>query len=246
MTGRRMWMVVAAGLAAALVAGCASMGGVETPPDEMLAGSWVLNRQESAGQPGDSAGWRGGEDAGRRGRSGGGWGGRGGVPGGGGLPGGGGFGGRGGTGGRGGYPGGGMRGGMRGGGGRAPDFAAMRAAFQSILGRQDHFTLEVHDTWAVLQPADGPVIHLTLDGKWHELALPGGVDAKTRAAWRDHGLVIEHEHEGGMKIRESFNRNPGTDRLVATVTISGVGPGSRTLVDVYDAGDAAQTPAAVH
>lgn len=211
MTRRGTWTAGAVALAVTLAGGCASMGGAKTPPNEALAGSWVRDADASApGQPGDSAGWRG-----REGRRGGRFPGRGGYPGGAG------------------YPGGGGGRGMR--GGRPPvDFAAMRAAFQSILGRQGRLILEVRSDSAVIQPSNGPVIRLPLDAQWHETTLPGDVQVKTRAAWRDHGLVIEHEHEGGLKVREEFTRNPGAKRLVDTLTISGVGPGSRTMVEVFD------------
>jgi hypothetical protein len=219
MMATRMWKVGAVTVLAALTSACASMGGKKTDPDESLAGSWVMNEAASeTGFPGDSAGW--GSAGGHGGRTGTGTGGRGGRAGGGGM-----------SGGRGGMGGGG--GGMRG-GAAAVDFAAVRAALESIMARQERLVLHLDDEVVQIRASTGVPVRLGLDATWQEVTLPGGAEAHARAAWRNHGLVVEHRHDGGITVRETFIRQRGTDRLVVTIRVSGAGPTHRDMVVVYD------------
>jgi hypothetical protein len=218
----RMWKVGALTLLVALASACATMGGKETNPDESLAGAWIMNAADSdSGLPGDSAGW--GSAGGHGGRTGAGSGGRGRRAGGGGMP-----------GGPGGISGGG--GGMRGGGG-AVDFAAVRAAFESIMARQERLDLQIADDMVQIRGSTGAPVRLGLDARWQEVTLPGGADADARAAWRNHGLVVEHRHKGGITVRETFTRQRGTDRLFVTIRVSGAGPTARDMMVVYEQED---------
>jgi hypothetical protein len=214
----RMWKVGAVTLLVGLSSACASMGGKKTDPDKSLAGSWVMNVADSeTGLPGDSAGW--GSARGHGGRTGAGGGGRGGMSGG--------------MGGRGGMGGGGGGGGMRG-GANAVDFAAVRAALESIMARQERLVLDIEYDMIRIRAPTGALIQLSLDARWQEVTLPGGADAHARAAWRNYGLVVEHTHKGGITVRETFIRQRGTDRLVVTIRVSGAGPAHGHMVVVYD------------
>jgi hypothetical protein len=218
----RMWKVGTLMVLIASTSACATMGGKKTDPDGSLAGAWVLNAAESDFDlPGDSASW--GSGGGHGGRSGAGSGGRGGGAGGGGM-----------SGGRGGMSGGG--GGMRGGGG-AVDIAAVRAAFESIMARQERLVLHIAEDIVQIRSPTGVPVRLALGARWQEVTLPGGADADARAAWRDHGLVVEHRHQGGITVRETFARQRGTDLLVVTIRVSGAGPAARNMVVVYDPED---------
>jgi hypothetical protein len=217
----RMWQAGAVTVLAALTSACASMGGKQTDPDGSLAGSWVMSATASeAGLPGDSAGWASVEGHGGRTGAGAGSGGRGGRAGGGGM-----------SGGRGGMGGGG--GGMRGGAG-AVDVAAVRAALESIMARQERLVLHLEDDVVQVRASTETPVRLGLDARWQEVTLPGGAEAHARAAWRNHGLVVEHRHNGGITVRETFIRQRGTDRMVVTIRVSGAGPTHRETVVVYD------------
>jgi hypothetical protein len=218
----RMWKVGALTLLVALTSSCATMGGKKTNPDESLAGVWIMNAADSdSGLPGDSASW--GSAGGHGGRIGAGSGGRGGRAGGGGMP-----------GGPGGMSGGGA--GMRGGGG-AVNFAAVQAALESIMARQERLVLHIADDHVQIRASTGAPVRLSLDARWQEVTLPSGADADARAAWRNHGLVVEHRHKGGITVRETFARQRGTELLVVAVRVSGAGPTAREMVVVYEQED---------
>jgi hypothetical protein len=106
------------------------------------------------------------------------------------------------------------------------EFAAVRAALESIMVRQERLVR--------IRAPTGTLIQLSLDGRWQEVTLPGGADAHARAAWRNHGLVVEHTHTGGITVRETFIRQRGMDRLLVTIRVSGAGPAHGDMVVVYD------------
>jgi hypothetical protein len=210
----RVWKVGAVTALAALTSACASMGGKRTEPDESLAGSWVMNVTDSeTGLPGEGASRGSGGHGGRAGAGGG-------RAGGDGM-----------SGGRGGMGGG--AGGMRGG---APtvDFATVRAAFESILARHERLVLHIEHDVVQVHASTGAPIRLRLDARWEEVTLPSGAAVHARAAWRNHGLVIDHRHDGGITVRETFTRQRGTDRLIVTISVNGAGPTHRDMVAVYD------------
>jgi hypothetical protein len=175
----RVWKVGAVTALAALTSACASMGGKRTEPDQSLAGSWVMNVTDSeTGLPGDSAS-RG--SGGHGGRAGAGSGGRGGRAGGGGM-----------SGGRGGMGGG--AGGMRG-GAPAVDFATVRAAFESILARQERLVLHIEHDVVQVRASTGAPIRLRLDARWEE-------ETFTRQRGTDRLIVTISVHGAGPTHRD--------------------------------------------
>jgi hypothetical protein len=200
-------------LSAALCA-CGSRGNSSDPtPRPSLAGSWVLNAEESeepVEQLADGRGGGGGRTpAGGRGRTGGG--GRGGMGGGG-------------------------RGGMGRGddtGGMQERAAQIRAVIQSLTEGRRRIALKQSDSTVLLTYGDGTPIESLTDGKEREKAVGGMGRIKVKAEWQDGWLIVERKLEGGIKVREEFMRAPDSPRLITTTIITGL-PRDLKFRSVYD------------
>jgi hypothetical protein len=200
-------------LSAALCA-CGTRGNRSDPtPRPSLAGSWVLNAEESekpAEQLDDGRGGGGGRmPAGGRGRLG--DGGRGGM----------GSGGRSGTG----------RGGDT--GGMQERAAQIRAVIQSLEEGRKRIALKESDSTVLLNYGDGTPIESLTDGNEREKAVSGMGKIKVKAEWQDGQLIVERKLEGGIRVREEFMRAPDSPRLITTTIITGL-PRDLKFRSVYD------------
>ena len=176
----------------------------EAPPD--LSGDWQLN-EELSEDP---------REAMRRSRSG-----RGGF----GAQGRGGGGGRGGGFGRGGRG----QGGFGRGGGRGGEQQGRGGAGGERMNR---FSLEHQDPQLTFRFEDGQARTLTTDGETRTHQHPSG-EVRTEASWRGNQLVIKRQHDGGRKVKETYQLDAESGRLLVTTKLEG-GARSMSFRRVYD------------
>jgi hypothetical protein len=177
------------------------------PEDVDLAGTWVLNTEESdnPGPPTDQVGAPG---MGERGGM---------MP----PP--------GGMGGRPGGPGG--RGGM---GGMDPE--EMRQTMDVVREAARRIDLLQDDSTVTLKYDQRPPLVLHIDGRELEQQLPSDTKLKIRAGWQGRYFVVERKIDGGGTITEQYYKSSVTDQLqIITRVELGRMPQPMEFMRVYDA-----------
>jgi hypothetical protein len=185
-------------------------------PRIQVAGSWQINEAESQ-RPRSSRGERG---EGRRGGTSAtptlGVAGTGGSGGGGGGGGGRRRGGGGGGGGGGGAPGG-SGGGARSAGG--PE-AQLRDAIDEVLRNSTNLMIQQQDSAVTFADEDGAAIVVHTNGKNTKMEWGEAGKVETKAQWTKDGLSIERKFDGGVKVRELYQRTPDSPKLTVITTVS--------------------------
>lgn len=105
---------------------------------------------------------------------------------------------------------------------------------ESLRRSEDTLAIALTDNTVSLRMAEGAELELPTDGRKHKLALERLGDVTARARWHDGALELRRDFAGGIRVEETFERGPGSPRLMVLTKISGSGPRDMELRRVYD------------
>jgi hypothetical protein len=133
-------------------------------------------------------------------------------------------GGFGGEGGRGGRP-------VPGSTGREPDGTNMMSSLRPVL----QLLIEQDDSSVTISDAAGQMLTYRTDGRKLKEILLNGNETDITAGWKEGRLIIERKFKHSGAVKETYERDPASGKLIVLVKLSG-GPMPRTLEvrRVYD------------